>query len=58
MQIIKDIMLFDPDVSVYNLKMKDRIMERRAKLKEQGVSTYISSGAKASYQKKKNTSRQ
>lgn len=44
---------FDPNVSTYNDAQFERIKARRNRLKEQGVSTYISSGSKASYHNRK-----
>ena len=53
LDILKNVLHLDPNVSVYNEKMKENIMRRRTKLKEQGISTYVSSGAKSFYDKKK-----
>lgn len=44
---------FDPNVSSYNEENKQKTREYRKKLKDQGISTYISSGAKKYYDKKK-----
>lgn len=52
MSVIRNVLMFDPTVSVYNENMKTKIDERRARLKTEGVSTYVSSGAKAHYDKK------
>ena len=49
----KTLMNFDPEISIYNEQIKKTIMERRHRLKEQGISTYISSGQKAFYERKK-----
>ena len=51
--IFREIFKFDPTVSVYTEAMKASIKSRRERLKEQGISTYVSSGAKAYYEKKK-----
>ena len=53
LDIIKEVFDFDPNASTYNENIKASIDKRRQKLKEQGISTYISSGSKASYYKKK-----
>lgn len=53
LSLIKEVMRFDPEKSVYSEKMKKQIQVRRERMKEEGISTYISSGAKASYDKKK-----
>ena len=48
---LRDVLKFDPNVSVYSEKMKDAIYSRRERLKEAGISTYVSSGAKGYYYK-------
>lgn len=53
MDTLKKVLKMDPTISVYNEKVKERIMERRHKLREQGISTYISSGVKAFREKQK-----
>jgi hypothetical protein len=55
LQVFRDVFKFDPTVSVYTEAMKASIKTRRERLKEQGISTYISSGAKAYYDKKRQT---
>lgn len=50
---LKKILKFDPTVSVYTDTMKKGIMERRERLKKEGISTYVSSGAKSFYEKQK-----
>ena len=49
----KTLMNFDPEKSMYNEKVKHTIKERLERLKEQGISTYVSSGQKAFYERKK-----
>jgi hypothetical protein len=50
---ICSIMNFDPTKSAYNQEVKEKILARRHKMRdEQGISTYISSGAKKFYEKK------
>lgn len=51
--ILKDVMNFDPDVSRYTPEVGRQIRDRIQRLKEQGVSTYVSSGRKTSYHNKK-----
>lgn len=51
--IIKDVLKFDPSVSLYDEKAKESIKSRRERLKAQGISTYTSSGAKAYYHRNK-----
>ena len=52
LDVFKKVLKFDPNVSVYTENMKKCIMQRREKLKEQGIPPYVSSGAKAFYDKK------
>ncbi len=51
---IRTVLKFDPDVSVYNERIKDLIYQRRDRLKALGISTYESSGSKKSYHDRKN----
>ena len=53
MDALKLALNFDPEISMYNEQMKKTIMERRHRLREQGISTYVSSGQKAFYERKK-----
>lgn len=53
LESFKEIFKFDPNISLYTEKAKEAILERRRKLKEQGISTYESSGAKLYYHRKK-----
>ncbi len=51
MSKLRAVLHFDPNISVYTEKMKDSIYRRREMLKEAGVSTYVSSGTKAFYER-------
>ncbi len=53
LNIIKKALNFDPDKSNYDAESKRKTMEYRAKLKEKGISSYVSSGRKAHYEKNK-----
>lgn len=54
MEKVKEIMNFDPSKSTYSPERGQKILSRRHKLRdEHGISTYVSSGAKACYEKKK-----
>ena len=53
LDIIKTVLEFDPKISTYNAKVKASIDKRIKRLKYEGISTYISCGRKASYEKKK-----
>lgn len=54
LHLIKQTLNFDPEKSNYDTESKRKTMEYRAKLKEKGISTYVSSGRKAHYEKNKN----
>lgn len=54
MNAFKDIFKFDPNKIMSNPDQANKKRIKRDKLKEEGISTYISSGAKKSYEKKKN----
>lgn len=47
------ILNFDPNMSSYSVEKREKTYEYRNKLKEQGISTYVSSGVKKIYEKKK-----
>lgn len=53
MSIIRDTFKFHPDASIYSEKAKQQTQAFRQRRKEQGISTYVSSGKKASYERKK-----
>lgn len=53
LNILKDVLKFDPGVSLYTEDAKRSILERRERLKAQGISTYVSCGAKAYYERSK-----
>ena len=53
LEVVKETLKFDPNVSVYTETMKRGIVERRERLKKEGISTYVSSGAKSFYDKQK-----
>ena len=53
LEILKNVLEFDPNISTYNANVKASIDKRRKKLKEEGISTYISSGFKSTYYKRK-----
>ena len=57
LDMIKSIMCFDPKISTYSENMRLCSDRRRKKLKEEGVSTYISTGCKTAYYKKKEKQR-
>lgn len=50
---LKQVLDFDPDASTYTKEQAERIKAYRNKKKEEGVSTYVSSGAKSAYHKRK-----
>lgn len=54
--IIKTILKYDETASTYNPEVGRRIKEYRDRMREQGVSTYVTSGKKSQYQKKKASS--
>lgn len=49
----KRIFKFDPDKSSCSPETVKKVKEKRDKLKAEGISTYVSSGAKKFYEKKK-----
>lgn len=55
--LLREVLRFDPAATVekvtYNEKRAEYIRNYRQRQKEKGVSLYVSSGAKASYYKKK-----
>ena len=51
MTVIKDVLNFDPNVTLYDERSKQRLKEYREKKKQEGISTYITSGTKAYYYK-------
>ena len=51
LEILKNVLEFDPNISTYNANVKASIDKRRKK--EEGISTYISSGFKSTYYKRK-----
>lgn len=53
LEILKNVLEFDPNISTYNANVKACIDKRLKKLKEEGISTYISSGNKSAYHKRK-----
>ena len=53
LEILKNVLEFDPTISTYNANVKASLDKRVKRLKEEGISTYVSGGRKASYQKKK-----
>jgi hypothetical protein len=56
MRSIREIMNYDPEKTIkYTAETGRRIKEYRERKKEQGISTYVSSGAKAYYHKHKET---
>ena len=51
LQIIKDVLSFDPNVSTYTPELGKKTKEYRNRLRsEQGISTYITSGRKKQYE--------
>ena len=50
---IKEVLDFDPEVSTYDEVQAKKIKEYRQRKKEEGISTYITSGVKSAYYKKK-----
>lgn len=53
MTIIRDTTKFDPTANTYNEKVAASIKKYREKKKAEGISTYVSSGSKKSYEKRK-----
>lgn len=53
MESIRRVMHFDPDKPAKTPEQYAKDYEKRNKLKEAGVSTYVSSGMKRHYEKKK-----
>jgi hypothetical protein len=53
LSILRSVLKFDPSLSLYNEKSKAATYNRRARLKESGISTYVSSGMKARYEKQR-----
>lgn len=56
LELLRITMHFDPNVSTYNEAQLQRIKARRERLKAEGVSTYVSSGTKACYYRRKEAS--
>lgn len=50
---MREVFNFDPNQTTATAAAVERTRKYRAKLKEQGISTYISSGSKKQYEKKK-----
>ena len=50
---LKEVLKYDPSISAYTKEKADSIRAYRAKKKEEGVSTYVSSGVKACRDKKR-----
>lgn len=59
MNAIQDVLNFDPDASLYNQKRMEQNKAYRERKKAEGISTYLSTGAKNYYyrQKAKNESK-
>lgn len=53
LKLLRDIMKFDPEACTYTPEQAKKIKAYREKKKEEGISVYVSSGCKASYEKKK-----
>lgn len=53
LKCLRETLKFDPDVSTYDETKSKNIRAYRERMKAQGVSSYVYSGAKASYDKKK-----
>lgn len=54
MDVIKDVMKFDPSVPLYTPELGQKMKEYRHKVKEEtGLSTYIINGGKKCYERKK-----
>lgn len=54
MEKVREVMNYDPNKPTYTQEQADKIKDYRRRMKEEkGVSSYISSGAKAAYYKKK-----
>lgn len=55
MQVICNVLNFDPTKGTYTPEKGKRIMERRKRIQEEtGISTYVLCGGKASYHRNKN----
>ena len=52
-QKMQEVMNFSPDVCRYNEKMKEKNKAWRDRKKAEGISTYVSGGAKGYYHRKK-----
>lgn len=52
-QKIQEVMKFSPDVSYYTEQMKQQTKAWRDRKKAEGISTYVSGGAKGYYHRKK-----
>lgn len=52
-QVFKEHLKFNPNEKTRTEEELKREAERRRKLKEQGISTYVSSGGKAVYERKR-----
>lgn len=50
---LRTVLEFDPDVNTYNSQQAEKIKEYRKKKKDEGISTYISSGSKTTYYRQK-----
>lgn len=54
LQSIQEIMNFDPNRNTYTPEVKERVLQwRKKKAEELGVTTYVTSGSKACYERKK-----
>lgn len=55
LETIKQVLNFDPEITSYDKDQAERIRKYRERKKNEGISTYVSSGAKAFYEKTKTT---
>jgi len=53
MEILCEVLKFDPNGKTYTKERGAYLKAYRDKLKEEGISTYVSSGMKAAYHKRK-----
>jgi len=56
LQVMRETLQFDPSMSSYDTKRSQQIREYRARKKAEGVSTYVTSGMKQAYEKRKKNS--
>lgn len=53
LDLFKEVLKFDPSLNTYDKGQAKKIKEYRDKKKAEGISTYVSSGMKRHYEKRK-----